>query len=607
MTRNRIGLVAAALVAFGGTQFSLAEVIDIDPPVEISVTLESDVPAYDLCWGPNQKAARVVLASRIATRLTDPGRLYVVDFPDLPGHWEPVEASPPRDMSGKVIRQRDLNDGRRTYERDVAGALMDIMYQVREVRPQARLKFVCRGEEILPEVTESCDFVVSDREPPESHAPAAGVLFTKALGRLNSGQSNSAPERGTSPRDRGEPTESHSDDVHERSAEEQGFLQSGTWLAWDDVNNWKLESADDFPDDFLNPSDELRAQWLGAPNMAVEFPSRQEEPYASQHGPQTVGAVEIYPAEYERHDNTIIGIPLSWKGTADAEPDNPRGWRRRYRDLPSQGWTVLDPYMEQLAQHGFSEVWFWGWSGQHPDVGGYSREVMPWFGTEGHTPIMRSTWPAFVERWEERGFSFGFWLGGTAIPNFGTILQPDHRYITRDDFGYVADTLAEIRNAGFESVGLDAFKWIMVQIDMPRWANWGNGPLGYRDKGISLDLLDYLKADPRLEGMHLATENRVPYGEYLGKTATFQLFSSMARPRGDRPTVATIQPTEYENIVNPGHEVIMMLSTDGWSLEEYDLAMDRLHTYGYRPATTIEVLFEIGMLDNYGIDDDDPE
>lgn len=592
--RTRMGLAVAALITLGGTQFSAAEVIDIEPPVQITATLESDVPAFDLCWGPNTKAARIVLASRIINNLVDPGRLYVVDLPGVPGEWETPDVHPPRDMTGKVIRNRDLEDGRRTYERDVAGAILDVMALVREQRPRARLKFTCRGQSILPEITEACDFVVSDREE-EPQAQGGGILYTKAMARLRGHSTDGGP---LYQRDREE-------SIEEQEEQEQLMLSEGGWVAWDDQNSWKLEADGHFPHDFLNPTDELRAAWLNTETMVVEFPTRQEKPFGSQHGPVTMGDLSVYPAEYTRHSNTIVGIPLSWKGTADSEPDNPRGWRRRYKDLPTQGWSVLDPYMEQLADHGFTEVWFWGWSGQHPDQGGYTRTVMPWFSTDGHTQTMRNSWPDFVERWQDRGFTFGFWLGGTAIPNFGTTLAPDHRYITRDDFGYVADTLAEIRAHGFEAVGLDAFKWIMVQIDMPEWANWQNGPLGYRDKGISRDLLDYLKADTRLEGMHMATENRVPYGKYLSKAATFQLFSSVSRPRGDRPTIATIEPPVHENAVNPGHEVIMMLSTDGWTRSEYDIAMSRLTEYGYRPATTIEILFDIGMLDNQGIDDED--
>ena len=572
-----------------GGAAAIADTIDVQAPIRITATLQSDVPAFDLCWSEHGKTARIVLADRIAKQMTDPGRLYTIDLPDLPGTYRSADVHPPRDMRGKVIRRRTLNDGRRTYVEDLEGALSEVLGFVREARPEVRLQVVSDRRQITSNVTSMGDFVMLRQS---TNSSRSDVTFTK-----RSPSMNGATSRGSAVQARG---------TSDRRYETR-LLDDGKWLLWNNAGTWKLRTGDEFPDSFLSPSEELRNKWLNAQQYVVDFPTRQERPFGSQHGATIMSDVDVMPAEYLRQSEPFVAIPLSWKGTADQEPDNPRGWRRRYRDLPTQGWSVLDPYMQQIEDFGVREVWFWGWSGQHPDQGGYTRTVMPWFGTDGHTPIMRQTWSDFVERWQARGFTFGYWLGGSAIPNFGTITEPEHRYITREDFDHVADTLVDIRNHGFDAVGLDAFKWIMVQVDMPRWANWQSGPLGYRDKGISLDLLDHLRHDERLGGMHIVTENRVPYGEYLAKTPTFQLFSSTGKPRGHRPTIETITPPTFENIVNPGHEIIMMVSTDGWTRDEYDASMARLVEYGYRQAVTIEVLFEVGIFDNYGIEDELPE
>ena len=549
-------------------------VTDIQPPITVRAALDSDVPAWDLCWSAHRERARQALATRLVAAMTDPARLYFIELPGLDGQWTPVRGNAPRDMVGVVIADRDLRDGRRTLERDLEEALLATLTLVRELRPGVRLMLTDPFSDALEE---AADFTLT--EPASS-----GSVGKKAKKKKGKGRKKGKKNRRS---DGPEPADGAVD----------------AWRVWEVSGQWKLETPGDEPPDFLSPPQSLRDTWSGMHDIVVELPSRQAEPFGSQHGPQTRATLVVHPAAYTRRSDPMVGIMLSFRGTADMEAaTNPRGWRRRFRTLPEQGWDVLDPYMEQLHDLGYREVWFWGWSGQHPNRGGLSAEVMPWFGDEGHTPVMRDTWPAFVARWKARGVTFGFWLGGIAIPNVGSILDPDHHYITRDDFEFVADTLDEIRRHGFEAVGLDAFNWILAQRDVPEWANWGANHAGPRERGIAMGLLDHLREDRRLRGLRLVTENRAPYGPVLAAAPTLQLFSSVAAPRGVRPTVATLQPPDIENAVNPGHEIIMMLSTDGWTRQEYDMAMERIIAFGYRPAVAFEVLMQVGLVENDHLD-----
>ncbi|MCA9309561.1 MAG: hypothetical protein KDA21_00005 [Phycisphaerales bacterium] len=550
-----------------------AVVTDIQPPIHVQASLASDVPAWDLCWSDHRERARAALASQLAASMTDPGRLYVIDLPGLDGTWQPYRGDTPRDMVGIAIPARALRDGRRTLERDLEAALLLTLETLRDLRPEARLRL---GTGFSDALEAAADFTLDDASDTSSAS-------SKKKGR------KSKKKRRKGRRQQG------SDDVP---------ASAGTgWRAWSDNGQWRLETLEPPPTVLLDPPQSLRDTWSGLNEVVIQLPARQDEPFGSQHGPQTRSTLQVFPAEYSRRTDPMVGIMLSFRGTADSEAaTNPRGWRRRFQTLPEQGWDTLDPWMEQLEELGFREVWFWGWSGQHPNTGGLSAEVMPWFGDDGHTDIMRASWPGFVQRWRARGFTFGYWLGGIAIPNVGTTLRPEHHYITRADFGYVADTLDDIRRHGFEAVGLDAFNWILAQRDLPEWANWKANHTGPRDRGIGLALLETLSNDRRLRGMRIVTENRAPYGPVLAAAPTLQLFSSTAAPRGVRPTVATLQPPDIEDVVNPGHEIIMMLSTDGWTRQEYDLALERITAFGYRPAIAFEVLMQAGLISNDHLD-----
>ena len=336
----------------------------------------------------------------------------------------------------------------------------------------------------------------------------------------------------------------------------------------------------------------LPADW------SMEFPSRKEEPFASQHGPQTAQTVNILPAKYQRRGNAILGIPLSTTGYHNESRTNtdPRLWNRRFRKVTTQGFTALDPVMEEAVRLGFREVWFWGFSGMHEDVGGLSQEAMPWLHTDAHTEAMRRSWPEFVRRWNDRGVRFGVWLGGVAVPNFGSTLRPEHRWITRDDFDYVGDTLLRAKRLGFDAVGLDAFSWILSRRDQPEWANWRANDTGPREPGIGLDLLQYLNTRPDIQDMYFCTETRAPYGEILAEAPTLFLIASTTKPRKKRPTLDTLEPPAIEDVVNPGHEMIGMLSTDGWTLSEYKAMRNKLDEYGYRTAVNLNVLYEVGLI-----------
>lgn len=331
----------------------------------------------------------------------------------------------------------------------------------------------------------------------------------------------------------------------------------------------------------------------------IELPSRKEEPFASQHGVQTAETIRILPAKYQRQGNPILAIPLSTTGYHNEHRtnDDPQLWSRRYRKVQTEGFDALDPVIQSGYELGFREVWFWGFSGMHANVGGLSQEAMPWLHTDAHTPAMRRSWDGFVQRWNRKGVRFGVWLGGVAVPNFGSTLRPEHRWITRDDFDYVASTLAKAKALGFDAIGLDAFSWILSKRDMPEWARWKANETGPREPGIGLDLLQYLNARSDLDGLHVVTETRVPYGELLAENPTLFLIASRTKPRGKRTTIETLEAPTIENVVNPGHEIIGMLSTDGWTLAEYEALRNKLDAWGYRTAVNINVLYEIGLVE----------
>ncbi|MEQ8844068.1 MAG: hypothetical protein RIB58_04365 [Phycisphaerales bacterium] len=580
--------VLLAVFALLTTGLVAADVTTVPEPKLIRVTLDSDVPAFDLTIADHAERTRRDAAARIVEDMTDPAALYLIDFEGVGTTF-----SKPRgritDAAGESRRGRELRPLRRDYQREVDAAIVDIVQRVREDRPGARLTVIR----------------LSDDPTGDFNGLLANVDFVRAV-------KDTADDRGTNRVTKKRSKKSRTITAFGRSAggaEEAvaRHLAAGRPVLSESAGAWRIESQGPLPADFLDPGPARRMAWEAMDEVVITLPSRQDEPWASQHGPQTRASLDVWPAEYSRQENPIVGIMLTYRGIADAQPEtNPRGWRRRYADLPDKGWTVLDPILEDLESLGYREVWFWGWPGEHNIVDGRSSLVMPWYNTDGHTEIMRQTWPEFVRRWKARGFRFGYWLGGVAIPNHGTTEQPNHQYITKRDIDYVVDTVAAIRDEGFEAVGLDAFVWILAQRDMPDWANWRmTNHTGRREPGIARELLKSLRDDPRLRGMRIVTENRAPHGELLSMAPTFQLMSSAASPRGNRPTVATLQPPIIEDLVNPGHEIIMMLSTSGWTRAEFDDAMAKIYGYGYRPAVAIEVLYQIGMLERGGRDIDD--
>ncbi|MEQ8844069.1 MAG: hypothetical protein RIB58_04370 [Phycisphaerales bacterium] len=258
---------------------------------------------------------------------------------------------------------------------------------------------------------------------------------------------------------------------------------------------------------------------------------------------------------------------------------------------------MLDPVMERALEMGFREVWFWGFSGMHDRRDSLSYEVMPWFHLDAHTPVMKQTWPDFVEKWKGRGLRFGLWLGGIAAPNFGSTLEPKHRWITRADFEFVGETIARADDAGFDAVGLDAFSWILAKRDRPEWAKWKmTNDTGQRQPGIAMDLLEYLHQRPDTRDVRLYTETRAPYGPFLAEAPTWFLMSSRNNPKPGKPTVEQLEPPKIEDVVNPGHEIVGMISINGWTLDEYREARRKLDAWGYRTAVNINVLYEVGLM-----------
>jgi len=318
--------------------------------------------------------------------------------------------------------------------------------------------------------------------------------------------------------------------------------------------------------------------------------------------------IVLHPAKYQRRTTPFVGITLSHGNAARNNPvNNPRGWVHRYRDLPDVGFDSpnLNYDMEALYELGVREVWFWEWSGQHAFPNPRAETMMAWFTPEVHTPIMRETWPQFVSRWQARGMRFGFWLGAISFPNMGTAEAPEHMPIMREYFDFIADTIAQIKAEGFDAVGLDAYTWILSQRDSPEWANWSPNQHGPRDKGIGLALLRMLNTDPRLNGMHFTTEARIPFGEHLAEAGTLKAVTNRgdSNPRS-RPTVDTLERPVFEDIVNPGHEITMLVMDAGsapdWTISEFTLLLARLGQYGYRTGINIQVLKEIDAIDDRG-------
>ncbi|RMH27982.1 MAG: hypothetical protein D6693_04430 [Planctomycetota bacterium] len=168
--RRLIGVVGAAvsLAAVAGLALPVREAraasvesAKVGAPVEIVLTLDSDLPAYDLAWADHADAARAALAQQAIDKMDDPAALYLLRLPQVPVAWRPLPASfstvssasdtggrrrsvavaraAVRDMTGRAIDRSRARLGRIHYERDLEAALLDVVARIRAQRPGALL------------------------------------------------------------------------------------------------------------------------------------------------------------------------------------------------------------------------------------------------------------------------------------------------------------------------------------------------------------------------------------------------------------------------------------------------------------------------------------
>lgn len=335
------------------------------------------------------------------------------------------------------------------------------------------------------------------------------------------------------------------------------------------------------------------------PDEIVNLPSRAQEPYAPQHGPVRRGDIQQFPAKYDRRDNEFVGFFISFPELRS--PSNPRGWFTSYGDFPNRGWSVFDPIMEQCLRQGITEVWFWNWSGQHSrQPPSPIHSVMPWFIPEGHTPAMQASWPDFVRRWKARGMTFGVWIGGVYIPNHGTLDNPDFRFLTRDDFDFVADTFVRAKEYGFDSIGMDAVTSLFRYRDVaPGSVNRPDRVAGARDPGIVLAFLEHLRADSRLNDVYLCAELMLPPGPLAAQAPSLKSYAPRAAARNTMPTIDNIEDLMPYDELTPGHEQIALITSGPWSERnraEFEELRQKLRDEGYRIGYTQGVLRGLGIL-----------
>lgn len=337
------------------------------------------------------------------------------------------------------------------------------------------------------------------------------------------------------------------------------------------------------------------------PDEIINLPSAREAPYLVQHGPTRRRDLITFTARYDARTDAFAAVFVAYPPTTEAERrNNPRGWNTRMGDFPNRGWDVLDPYIQDLADAGFKDIWFWFWSGSHvqsTDPDHLSARVMSWFTPETQTPAMRASWPAFVRKWNDRGVTFGFWLGGVFAPNFGTAANPDHRFLTRDDFAFVGDTIKQIKDLGFHSVGLDAASSLLNTRDMPPNANLPpHREAGPRDRGITLDLLTYLNNRSDLQGITISTERLLPAGPMVAEAPTIVACSSRSAQTGGRFTIDTLPPLDVYQAVNPGSEIVALMVGGGWSAREYRDFRAHAESMGYRVGVLQTILQGAGVV-----------
>jgi len=134
------GLAAVAMaLTFAAGQALARDVVPAPEPSVIAVEMETDCLYWDLCVGKQRAKSISMLAERIAAGMDEPESYYVVELPQLGAEWISPGTGAMDGLSGEPINRRRLALYRSGYEGRVENALVDVVRQVQELRPGARL------------------------------------------------------------------------------------------------------------------------------------------------------------------------------------------------------------------------------------------------------------------------------------------------------------------------------------------------------------------------------------------------------------------------------------------------------------------------------------
>lgn len=646
----------------------LTSTVQVQPPHVVTVELETDYLAWDLCWGQFTGEACKTLADKIVEQITDPEALYVIELPQISPRWTPVRVNRQKvDFMGQNINHDLLRHARLTYDRDIEQAIIGLVGLVREARPGVKLTVAGfepatrRGNAKFIELADHLDFIIAVEFDRDSNRVGIDRRVGKKLGRrqleslederlpvlARSGDSwyalgfDSVPahalletEPGTGDTWGGEDGSGHSDDNSAEDPANDDAAGEDPWINDNDSSN--DGDPDGFETDIDVPEDDAPADPPAPPappaddnddddqggnvggggggggggiapaepeTFTITLPTQQQMPYGSQWGTQNQDSLLVYPAQYQSYSHPIVALPLSFP-SHNAPDENPRNWNYEFRGpdpdhflLMEEGFEIVNGMMQMIYDAGYREVWFWGFSGDHVHNTETAEISMPWLLLDGWTQPMRDTWPAFSQHWQNKGMKLGVYLGAINTPNFGTTMNPEHRWITRDDFEFVGDTVKQAKDMGFDVVAFDAFVWILSMRDMPEWANWGPSSVGPRDKGISLDLMAYLRNRPDLQGVEYCGESMLPYGKFLAAIPALELMLPTAYPSPHFKNLNTLEDAEIYDRVNPGRELIKMLSGNHpWPVSEYNALKAKCAQENYRLCIDYRVLQQMGEI-----------
>jgi hypothetical protein len=202
--RTRLpALGAALLIAFlaaspaqAGIKWGEWSFQQVEEPVRYSVTLDSDMPAWDLCWSEHTDAARDMIVDRIVEPMTDPSRLYVVQFDNIRPHmvWGKradlrLRNKDGKDIYGEKAKYWEIPFASTDYEDEIELMLIDLVERVRVKRPGYLFTF----EEFHPDgvrrgaryynLAESLDFFMGADLPRRLRGERMAFVASKQFNR----------------------------------------------------------------------------------------------------------------------------------------------------------------------------------------------------------------------------------------------------------------------------------------------------------------------------------------------------------------------------------------------------------------------------------------